>query len=94
MTGADDEDHFQNLAEVLRHLQLNGIRMKKSKYRFMETLVVYLGHQIYSEGLCATADKVEAMVQAPVLKNVQELHSFLGLLIKISCPIWPICYNL
>ena len=40
----DDEDHFQNLAEVLRHLQLQGIRKKKSKCYFMETSVVYLGH--------------------------------------------------
>ena len=44
VTRADDEDHLQNLAEVLRGLQLHGIRMKKSKRHFMETSVVYLGH--------------------------------------------------
>ena len=55
------------------------IRMKKSKCHFMETSVVYLGHQIDSEGLHATADKVEAIVRAPIPKDVQELRSFLGL---------------
>ena len=46
----------------------------------METSVMYLGHQIDSEGLHATAGKVEAMVRAQIPKNVQELLSFLGLL--------------
>ena len=41
---------------------------------------MYLWHQIDSEGLHATADKVEAMVRAPIPKNVQELRSFFGLL--------------
>ena len=41
---------------------------------------MYLWHQIDSEGLHATADKVEAMVRAPIPKSVQELRSFLGLL--------------
>ena len=39
--------------------------------------------------------KVEAMVSAPILKNVQELCSFVGLLtIGSSGPIWTLCYNL
>ena len=42
----------------------------------MKTSVVYLGHQIDSEGLRDTADKVEAMVRAPIPKNVQELFLF------------------
>ena len=41
---------------------------------------MYLGHQMDLEGLHATADKVEVMVRPPIPKNVQELHSFLGLL--------------
>ena len=44
VTVADDEDHLQNLAEVLKCLQIHGIRMKKSKCHYMETSVVYLGH--------------------------------------------------
>ena len=46
----------------------------------METSVVYLRHQIDSEGLHATADQVEVIVRAPISKNVQELRSFFGLL--------------
>ena len=64
VTRADDEDHLQNLAEFLKHLQFHGYQNKKSKYHFLETSVVYLGHQIDSERIHATADKVKAMVSA------------------------------
>ena len=39
----------------------------------------YLGHVVDAEGLHATARKLEAIVQAPVPQNVQQLRSFLGL---------------
>ena len=55
----------------------------------METSVVYLVHRIDLEGLHATADKVEAMVRAPIPKNVQELHSFVGLFNYYQSS-WPI----
>ena len=39
-----------------------------------------LGHWIDAEGLHAMPSKLQAIVQAPAPKNVQELRSFLGLL--------------
>ena len=42
--------------------------------------VEYLGHRIDAEGLHAMPSKLQAIVQAPAPKNVQELRSFLGLL--------------
>ena len=46
----------------------------------MAKSVEYLGHQIDADGLHTTTAKVEAVVQAPPPKNVQELRSFLRLL--------------
>ena len=40
----------------------------------------YLGHRVDAKGLHATDDKIKAIQDAPTLKNVQELRSFLGLL--------------
>ena len=40
----------------------------------------YLGHQINAEGIHTTQSKLEAIVKVPEPKNLQELHSFLGLL--------------
>ena len=41
--------------------------------------VEYLGHRVDAEGLHTLDSKVAAIQQAPAPKNVQELHSFLGL---------------
>ena len=46
----------------------------------MQASVTYFGHQIDARGIHITAEKVEAIQQAPAPKNVTELHSFLGLL--------------
>ena len=80
ITGADDAEHLSNLEKVLQRLQEYGLHLKKAKCNFMRTSVEYLGHQITSEGLKATASKLAAIVQAPAPTNVQELRSFLGLL--------------
>ena len=39
----------------------------------------YLGHEIMEAGLKPTAEKVRALVEAPVPKDVSQLRSFLGL---------------
>ena len=80
VTGADDQTHLHNLAEVLQRLEQHGIKLAKAKCSFMKPLVDYLGHRVDTEGLHTTADKVVALLKAPVPTNVQELRSFLGLL--------------
>ena len=80
VTGANEEDHLRNLAEVFDRLEKHGVRIKEGKCSFMQTSVEYLGHRIDAEGLHTTPSKLDAIVNAPEPKNVQELHSFLGLL--------------
>ncbi len=46
----------------------------------MQSNVEYLGHRVDAEGLHPTSDKLRAVLDAPVPKNVRELRSFLGLL--------------
>ena len=80
VTGADDDEHFHNLEEVLVRLGNHGIRVKSSKCTFFQDSVEYLGHKITSEGLHTTTKKVEAVRLAPAPKNQRELRSFLELL--------------
>ena len=80
VTGKTEEEHLKNLAKVLQCLREHDVRVKRSKCTFMKTSVEYLGHRIDAEGLHATEDKVKAITEAPVPKNVTELRSFLGLL--------------
>ena len=80
VTGEDDESHLRNLQRVLERIQSEGLRLKKSKCSFLQSSVEYLGHRVDAEGLHPTTDKLNAVLDAPVPKNVRELRSFLGLL--------------
>ena len=46
----------------------------------MEPQVTYLGHKVSKEGIQPLDDKVEAITNAPVPKNVSELKSHLGMI--------------
>ena len=79
LTGRSEADHLDNLKKVFQRLRQHGIRVKRNKCAFMRSSVQYLGHRIDAQGLHATDDKVKAITEAPVPKNLQELRSFLGL---------------
>ena len=44
----------------------------------MEPQVTYLGHKVSKERIQPLDDKVDAITNAPTLKNKSELKSFLG----------------
>ena len=80
ITGKSDAEHLQNLGEVLKRLQNNGLRVKPAKCQFMESSVEYLGHRINASGIHTATKKVNAISKVPVPQNTQQLRSFLGLL--------------
>ena len=51
ITGTTEEEHLQNLEEVLRRLQQHGITLKRSKCKFFQDSVEYLRHCIDGQGL-------------------------------------------
>jgi hypothetical protein len=79
VTGATEQEHLANLAQVLQRLQSAGMRLKSSKCAFLLSSVSYLGHIISAEGLRTAESKVQAVVDAPNPKNLSELRSFLGM---------------
>jgi hypothetical protein len=75
------DDHLNTLSLVLQKLQDSGFRrLNKSKCTFQSSSVSYLGHIIDAEGKHPTNDKLIAIENAPVPKDVSSLKSFLGLL--------------
>ena len=80
ITGVSDVEHLRNLEEVLRRLQDHGISVKKEKCHFIQDSVEYLGHHVDARGVHTSERKVQAIVDAPAPRNLQELRSFLGLL--------------
>ena len=80
ISGKTEEEHLKTLSQVLSRLQKYGVHMKRSKCFFLRECVQYLGHSIDANGVHATEEKIKAIVEAPVPKNLAELRSFLGLL--------------
>ena len=76
----EPHEHLQVLDEVLTRLEKHGILAKRSKCEFMVPSVEFLGYRIDREGRHPTDEKIAAIKGAPSLKNVAELHSYLGLL--------------
>ena len=80
VTGANDQEHLQNVEQVLERLSHQGMRLKESKCSFLMPSVDYLGHRIDASGLHPTSEKLEAVLKAPTPRNMKELQSFLGLI--------------
>ena len=79
ITGKDDQEHLQNLDEVLARLEEYGLRLNLDKCQFFKDSVTFCGHIIDRDGLHKTPDKIQVITNAPKPENVTQLKSFLGL---------------
>ena len=80
IAGGSEEDHLKTLALVLARLDNVGIQLRKSKCKFIQESVTYLGHRIDQHGVHPLKEKVQAVQEAPAPKNITELKSYLSLL--------------
>ena len=81
VTGSTEEEHLQNLGEVLKRLEDVGLQVNQQKCTWMAPSVTYLGYKVGSAGIEPTADKTKAVREAPEPKDVTQLKSYLGLLL-------------
>jgi hypothetical protein len=79
VTGKTEQEHLRNLEQVLQRLEEAGMRLKRVKCAFLLSYIEYLGHVISAKGLHMSDNKVKAVIDAPVPKDMSELRSFLGL---------------
>ena len=80
ISGSTDEEHLQNLEEVMKRLSEAGLRLKRSKCRFMQPILECLGYRVDKTGIYPVKAKVQAVQEAPAPTNVTELRAYLGLL--------------
>jgi hypothetical protein len=73
------EEHVSHLEQVLTLLQTDQWKVKLSKCAFAKREISYLGYVIIEKGVATSVDKVAAVADWPVPKNVKELRGFLGL---------------
>ena len=76
VSSSNDEEHLANLEEVLKRLSEAGLRLKREQCAFMMEEVVYLGQKINRQGIQPIEEKVRAITEAPVHKNVSEARSY------------------
>lgn len=74
-----EEQHEEDLRQVLRLLRENRLFAKKSKCEIGAQEVEYLGYMVSSKGIRPMNDKLEAIHNWPLPKTVTEIQSFLGL---------------
>ena len=84
VAGTDPEDHLRTLSLVLERLRSADFKLNKTKCKFLQQSVVYLGHKLDGEGLHPTDDKVAAIRDAPRSADITTLKSFLGLIMFFS----------
>ena len=54
ITGKDDDEHLENLKEVLKRLKEHGLRAKMEKCAFFQEKNSYCGHEVDRDGLHKT----------------------------------------
>ncbi|CAM5112400.1 unnamed protein product [Eretmochelys imbricata] len=79
MFGNTSEEHDNNLQSVLSCLSKAGLKLNRSKCKFRQTELSFLGLTISQAGLKPDPDHILAISNAPPPTDLQTLHSFLGL---------------
>ncbi|MBJ4999896.1 hypothetical protein JGF38_23155 [Salmonella enterica subsp. enterica serovar Hadar] len=79
VTGKTFEQHLRNLKTVFVRLRTAGLKLSLKKCMVFQKETCYLGHVISDDGIKMDPDKIHAISTWPVLRNIHELRSFLGL---------------
>ena len=79
VTGSNNLTHFETLREFFKKCKEHGLKLNLKKSKFFQDEIEFLGHKIDSQGIHKTNEKISAIVNAHVPKNVHEVKSFLGL---------------
>jgi hypothetical protein len=74
-----EEEHKQHLRTVLQVLREHQLYAKLSKCSFYQERIHYLGHIISKDGIVVDPEKIEAIREWSVPRNVTKVRSFMGL---------------
>eukprot|EP00253_Pinus_taeda_P017694 PITA_17694 len=73
------EEHYEHLRIVLQTLREHQLYAKFSKCDFFKEEIQYLGHVITKEGIAVDPEKIKAIMDWLVPKDVADVRSFMGL---------------
>ncbi|KAL0540733.1 hypothetical protein IC582_020746 [Cucumis melo] len=75
----DVESHLEHLSIVFTLLREHSLFANRKKCHFGKERIEYLGHWVSSKGVEADKEKIRAMLEWPIPRNIKELRGFLGL---------------
>jgi hypothetical protein len=70
------QEHMRHLDEVLSIMEAQSLYAKESECEFGMTELLYLGHIISAQGVQVHQEKIMAILDWPMPRNVIELRSF------------------
>lgn len=76
---ATEEEHLSHLRQLFQRLSEYGVLINSAKCEFGQSTITFLGHEVSAGGVRPLADKIQAITDFPVPKNVKELRRFLGM---------------
>ena len=79
VSGKNDQDHFDNLKQVLKVIKANGLQLRLKKCAFIQNEVIYLGYQINEDGIFPVKEKIDAIKSAKEPTNVSELSTIIDI---------------
>ena len=73
------EQHLERLNAVFNRLRSANLKLKPSKCKLFQLKVKFLGSVVFEKGIEPDPDKLTAISEWPVPKNLTEVRSFVGL---------------
>ena len=74
------EIHLKDLEEVFKLIRKAGLTLKPNKCVFAQNSVEFLGHNLSSEGISATEDKINAITKLKPPEGIKAVRSFVGMI--------------
>jgi Reverse transcriptase (RNA-dependent DNA polymerase) len=69
VVGCSLENHLENLRKVFQRLREVNLKVNPSKCQFLQTKVIFLGHQISDKGIEPDPSKFNVIKNYPVPQN-------------------------
>ena len=73
------EEHAQRLESILHRFDEGNLQLHPEKCKFARPQVQYVGFVLSEKGVSALDDKVKAVKEYPIPKNVRHVRAFIGL---------------
>lgn len=74
----DLEEHLIHIEKVVERLHRSGLTCHPKKCHFGQSQISFLGHIVDADGIDKQPEKLEAILNHPLPKNVRTLRKFLG----------------